>query len=164
MPQDSIDLLQAMPLFGGVSEASLHLLLRSAQKLVLSRGEFFFREHEPGASMFVLREGRVGIVKSWAGRDYLLRYLEAGDCFGEMALLDLYPRSASIVAVDKCTAIEIPTDSLHQLYQHDLEQFALIFMNIGRELSRRLRDADQRLFERAMAPRAADDPDLPRVI
>ncbi len=164
MPQNSIDLLQAMPLFGGVSEESLRLLLKSSQKLVLSSGEFFFREYEPGASMFVLREGRVGIIKSWAGRDYFLRYLEAGDCFGEMALLDLYPRSASILAVDKCTAIEIPTDSLHQLYQQDVEQFALIFMNIGREVSRRLRDADRRLFEGAMARKVATDPDLPRAV
>lgn len=164
MPQDSIELLQAMPLFGGVSEASLRLLLGSSRKLVLASGEFFFRENEPGTSMFVLREGRVAIVKSWGSRNHLLRYLEAGDCFGEMALLDLYPRSASILAVDKCTAIEIPADSLHQLYQQDPEQFALIFMNIGRELSRRLRVADRRLFERAMAHDAVKDPDLPRSI
>lgn len=164
MPQESIDLLQAMPLFGGVSEASLRLLLGSSRKLVLPSGEFFFRENEPGTSMFVLREGRVGIVKSWGNRTYLLRYLEAGDCFGEMALLDLYPRSASILTVAKCTAIEIPAASLHQLYQQDLEQFALIFMNIGRELSRRLREADRRLFEGAMVHNAANDPDLPRVI
>lgn len=164
MPQDSIELLQAMPLFGGVSEHALRLLLGSSRKLVVPSGGFFFRENEPGTSMFVLREGRVGIVKSWGSRNYLLRYLEAGDCFGEMALLDLYPRSASILAVAKCIAIEIPTGSLHQLYQQDLEQFALIFMNIGREISRRLRDADRRLFERAMAHNALADVDFPRAI
>jgi CRP/FNR family cyclic AMP-dependent transcriptional regulator len=164
MPQDSIQLLQAMPLFGAVSEASLRLLLGSSRKLVLPSGAFFFRENEAGASMFVLREGRVAIVKSWGSRNYLLRYLESGDCFGEMALLDLYPRSASILAVDECIAIEIPADSLHELYQHDPEQFALIFMNIGRELSRRLRDADRRLFERSMAHPVVKDPDMPRAI
>lgn len=163
MPAESIDLLQAMPLFGGVSESSLRLLLGASRELVLPRGEFFFREHEPGTSMFVLRAGRVAIVKSWEGRSYLLRYLEPGDCFGEMALLDLYPRSASILAVADCAALELPTDSLHQLYLQDLEQFTLIFMNIGREISRRLRDADGRLFERAMA-RHSVDPDWPRAI
>jgi CRP-like cAMP-binding protein len=164
MPQDSIELLQTMPLFGGVSAVSLRLLLESSRKVVVPSGEFFFRENEPGTSMFVLRQGRVGIVKSWGNRNHLLRYLAAGDCFGEMALLDLYPRSASILAVDTCTAIEIPTDSLHQLYQQDLEQFALILMNIGREVSRRLRDADRRLFERVMASNAASELDLPGAI
>jgi len=127
-------------------------------------GKFFFQENEPGTSMFVLREGRVAILKCWGERSHLVRYLKSGDCFGEMALLDLYPRSASVLAVDRSIAIEIPADSLHQLYQQDLEQFALIFMNIGRELSRRLRDADSRLFEQAMAGKITRPADLPSAI
>lgn len=114
--------------------------------------------------MFVLSKGRVAIIKAWRGQNHLLRYLEAGDCFGEMALLDLYPRSASILAIEDCFAIELTTDSLYRLYEKDLEQFALIFINIGREISRRLREADRRLFERAVTGKIVDPSFIPHAI
>lgn len=90
--------------------------------------------------------------------DKLVRLLEPGDCFGEMALIDLYPRSASIMALEDCAAIEISTSALHTLYERYLEQSALLHMNIARELSRRLRQSDQALFRCARgeaAPGAA---------
>jgi len=72
-----------------------------------------------------------------------------------MALLDLFPRSASVLALAPCTAIELSTATLYKLYETHLEQFALIQMNIARELSRRLRAADERLFRTQIG---ADDP------
>ena len=44
--------------------------------------------------------------------------LAEGDCFGEMALIDFQPRSASVKAESRCRAIEVPTKSLRLLYQH----------------------------------------------
>jgi CRP-like cAMP-binding protein len=96
--------------------------------------------------MYVLESGRAAVVKEWQGRELLLRELGPGDCFGEMALIDLSPRSASVQALEDCSAFEIFAASLHQLYQRDLEQFALIQMNMARELSRRLRATDERLL------------------
>ena len=49
-------------------------------------------------------------------------------------------------AGDGCVAIEITSTSLMDVYQHDIEQFALIQMNMGREVSRRLREVDEQLF------------------
>jgi CRP-like cAMP-binding protein len=63
-----------------------------------------------------------------------------------MALMDLGPRSASALALQPCSAIELTTSSLFDVYQKDLEQFAMIEMNMGREVSRRLRVVDERLF------------------
>jgi len=60
--------------------------------------------------------------------------------------MDLFPRSASVRAAQTCTAIELSTGIFFQIYEKDLEQFALMQMNIGREVSRRLRVADERLF------------------
>jgi CRP-like cAMP-binding protein len=96
--------------------------------------------------MFVLESGEVAVLKRWEGRQYLLGNLRQGDCFGEMALLDLFPRSASVLALAPCTAIELSTASFFSLYETDIEQFALVQMNIARELSRRLRAADERRF------------------
>jgi CRP/FNR family cyclic AMP-dependent transcriptional regulator len=145
-----IELLQQMPIFGAIREDALAYLLEPAPSVHVAAGAYFFREGEPAQSMYVLESGRVSILKQWEGRELLLRELGAGDCIGEMALLDLFPRSASVRAVLDCTAIELTPAHLMRLYEKDLEQFALVQMNIAREMSRRLRVTDELLFRARM--------------
>lgn len=147
MKQARIDLLQSMPVFGGVSKEALEFLIDHSTILHLSSGEYFFREGDSAVSMFVLEQGKVVVSKQWKGESHLLEQLSHGDCFGEMALLDLFPRSASVMAMETCHAIELHHATLLKLYQFNLEQFTIIQMNIGREISRRLRAADNQLFE-----------------
>ena len=142
-----IELLQAMPVFGGVREEALTFLLALSSTVSIAAGEFFFCEDDEAQSMFVLEDGRAAVVKNWNGHRFLLSQVAKGDCFGEMSIMDLRHRSASVVAVEPCQAIELSSASLFALYEKDLEQFALIQMNLGREVSRRLRDADERLFQ-----------------
>jgi CRP/FNR family transcriptional regulator, cyclic AMP receptor protein len=73
-----------------------------------------------------------------------------------MAVMDRFPRSASVRAVEDCTAIRLSAANLYQVYAQDLEQFALIQMNMGREVCRRLRGADNRLFRARMGMPEAD--------
>jgi CRP-like cAMP-binding protein len=141
-----ISLLQGMAIFGGIKGEVLQFLLDRSTIVSLPAGAFYFREGDEGLSMFVLESGAVSILKGWNGEQMLLRQLGAGDCFGEMALMDLGPRSASALALQPCSAIELTTSSLFDVYQKDLEQFAMIEMNMGREVSRRLRVVDERLF------------------
>ena len=145
-----IELLQQMPIFGAISESALAYLLEPATEVRFAAGTWLFREGDPAQSMYVLESGRVAVMKAWNGEDLLLRELGTGDCIGEMALLDLFPRSASVRAVDDCIAIELSSAHLMRLYEHDLEQFALIQMNLAREMSRRLRMTDDLLFRTRM--------------
>jgi CRP-like cAMP-binding protein len=146
MPEARIDLLQRMPVFGGVRADILQFLLGVCPVVSVPANEYFFREHDQADSMFVLETGKVAVLKSWRGQEYLLGILKEGDCFGEMAVMDLCPRSASVRALEDCSAIRLSAASLHQVYEQDLKQFALIQMNMGREVTRRLREADNRLF------------------
>jgi CRP/FNR family transcriptional regulator, cyclic AMP receptor protein len=150
MPPTRIELLQHMPIFGAIREDMLRLLLGHAREVAVRTGAFFFREHDPASSMFVLEAGRVAVLKSWQDRELILHTLNAGDCFGEMALMDLFPRSASVRAEEDCRAIEFGAADLLHLFEHDAEQFALIQMNIGREVCRRLRATDELLFRARM--------------
>jgi CRP-like cAMP-binding protein len=143
---DRIRLLQNTPIFGGVTDEVLALLLDRVVEVAVRKGEFFFTEGDQGVSAFVLERGSVSILKKWEGKNYLLRHLHAGDCFGEVALMDFCRRSASVLADEDCAAIELSTSDLRQIATKDLEQFTMIYMNMGRELCRRLRDADERLF------------------
>ena len=156
MQDARIELLQRMPIFGGIRADTLQFLLDLCPIESVPANEFFFHEHEQGDSMFVLEIGKVAVLKSWHGQDYILQNLKEGDCFGEMALMDNCPRSASVRAVEDCTAIRISAANLYQVYTHDLKQFALIQMNMGREVCRRLREADGRLFSAKMGTPEAD--------
>ena len=100
--------------------------------------------------MYVLEQGRIEIYKSWRDQAKQLRVLGPGDCFGEMALIDLFPRSASALAMEDCKALQITPAILQSVHRLDLEQFTLLQMNIGREISRRLRYNDELLFRSLM--------------
>jgi CRP-like cAMP-binding protein len=147
MHEARIELLQQMPIFGGIRAEILQFLLALCPTVSVSEHDFFFREHENGDSMFILEAGKAAVLKSWRGRDYSLHTLREGDCFGEMAIMDHCPRSASVRALADCIAIRISAANLYQVYARDLKQFALIQMNMGREVCRRLREADNRLFD-----------------
>ena len=147
MRKERLQILQNMPIFGGIREDILEFILETAEIVFVPAGEYFFREDETGNSMFVLEKGKVSVIKSWKGRDYLLMELHKGDCFGEMSLIDLGPRTASILAVEDCSAIKLSNANILRIYQKDLEQFTMIRMNMGREVSRRLRRMDNELFQ-----------------
>jgi CRP-like cAMP-binding protein len=156
MSSTSLELLQAMPIFGAVSDDTLTFLLGRTKDVSVGKDDYFFRENDQGSSMFVIEEGRVAVSKSWVGQTQDLAYLDKGDCFGEMALIEMGARSASVQAVEDCTAMELSIDILHELYTHDLEQFTIIQMNMSREVCRRLRRADDLLFQMQMQTSTRD--------
>jgi CRP/FNR family transcriptional regulator, cyclic AMP receptor protein len=146
MHPDRIALLQGMPIFGAISEATLEFLVARAQPVHVPTGACFFHEGDSPTGMFVIEAGHVVVSRRRDGQEFVLQEFGPGDCFGEMALMDLHPRSASVHAVDDCQAIEIRPGDLHELFELDCAQFALIQMNMGREVCRRLRAADDSVF------------------
>ena len=156
MSSTSLELLQTMPIFGAIKDETLNFLLERAKDVDVAKDEYFFRENDQGSSMFVLEQGSVAVLKSWVDQTQRLASLNRGDCFGEMALIEMGARSASVQAVEDCAAIEVSIDILHELYQHDLEQFTIIQMNMSREVCRRLRKADDLLFQVQMQTNIPD--------
>jgi CRP-like cAMP-binding protein len=138
--------LQRMPIFGALAQQTLEFLVGRARTAAVDSGAWFFREGEVASDVYVLESGRVEVVKAWQERELRLCELGAGDCFGEMALIDLSPRSASVRALAPCRALRIGAGDLFALFERDAEQFALIQMNLAREMSRRLRATDEQLF------------------
>jgi CRP-like cAMP-binding protein len=147
-----IGALTEMPVFGGVSTDALVFLIERADDVRVPGEEFFFREGETGGVMYVLRAGRVELQRFRDGAVEILGQLGPGDCFGEMALLDLYPRSASVKALEDCSALAISHGLLYELYGQSPEPFTMIMMNLARELSRRLREAHRHVVSAYNAP------------
>jgi len=145
-PTEELRLLRDMPIFGAVADRALAYLYTRAERVRVRAGNWFFHQGDRGETMCVLQRGRVEVHRSLGGRAEIIGRLGPGDCFGEMALIDLYPRSAGVRAAEDCLALGISNALLYELYAVEPESFTLIMMNLARELSRRLRQADARLF------------------
>jgi CRP-like cAMP-binding protein len=155
MQDARIELLQRMAIFGGVRADILEYLLAFCSVLEIPCNEYFFHEGDEGDALFVLQNGKAVVLKSCDRQEQLIQTLVVGDCFGEMAVIDHCRRSASVRAVEDCTAIRISSGDLYRVYGQDVKQFALIQMNMGREISRRLRAANERLIGAGLK---SDDP------
>ncbi|MEX0729381.1 MAG: cyclic nucleotide-binding domain-containing protein [Aquisalimonadaceae bacterium] len=150
---DRIELLRGMAVFGALDDDTLRFILGRAQVVTVPEGEYFIRQDEVGDAAFALEYGQVIFIKTYQGHDYRMRILKTGDCFAEMALLGLYPRSGSVRAMKDSQAIRINYEILADLYERDPRQHTTILMNMARDLSRRLRDADDRLVRYLAAQR-----------
>ncbi|MFK4752911.1 MULTISPECIES: Crp/Fnr family transcriptional regulator [Oceanospirillaceae] len=140
-----LKLLQNMPIFGALSADAINFIeSRCIQRQVQARQAFFY-EDDPASSIFVLETGNAEVMKQCGDEMRQLRQLGPGDSFGEMAVVDMNPRGATVRAITDCDALELPAAALYELYQYDLEQFTLIQMNMLREISRRLRYLNAKL-------------------
>lgn len=156
-PDERIRRLQNTSLFGATSDATVAFILETAKRVEVEAGGFFFHEGDDGGSIYWLDEGELTITRAGNGKQVELRRLQPGDVFGEVALLDFGPRSASVRAVEASVALEITAAMLRQIAQQDLEQYTLLTMNLGRELSRRLRSVETLLLAKEQTW-AADHP------
>lgn len=139
-------MLQKLAIFAGMSDRALAVLLQHVHAVWVDAGDYFCREGEPADALFVLERGEVEIVKSRDGVDVRLSTMGPGDCFGEMALIAIAPRSASVRAMSRSLAMKITNRDLFGLYQDDAEAFAMMVMNMAREVSRRLWVANEIIF------------------
>jgi CRP-like cAMP-binding protein len=143
---DRIELLQTMPIFGGIRADTLSFLLENSEQATVQKDNYFYHEKDKAHSLFVLKSGKVNLIKSWKDENYILKVVTPGNCFGEVALIDLQTRNTSSLAIENSTAIEITDETLHKLYKREIEQFTMLRMNMAREVCRRLRESDSRLF------------------
>lgn len=104
-------------------------------------GAVLFREGEPGEKMYVIRTGKVSIWKQIAESEITLAVLGPGDFFGEMALLEGLPRSASATVLEDSLLIEVEGPAFDALVRTKGE----IAVRLMRRLSARLRDADKQI-------------------
>ena len=145
MDANRLKLLQNMPIFSALSESALEFIESRCETRTILLGDAFFNEGDPASSLFILESGEAEVLKKCDPDLRRLSYLNPGDCFGEMAIVDNQPRSATVMATNDCQAMEISADNLYALRQHDPEQFIQIQANLMRELSRRLRYLDEKL-------------------
>ncbi|MBB4378467.1 Cyclic nucleotide-binding domain-containing protein [Bradyrhizobium sp. Rc3b] len=142
--------LLATPFFGGLPEPGLDLLMSMLVERSFDAGATVVAEGEPGRSMFIVKSGRLAVSKrANAGSVIPISVLERGDFFGEMTLIEMQNRSATVVAEVPTVLYELTAQNLYACYKADIRAYVIVLQNINRELCRRLRRADDRFARRA---------------
>ena len=108
---------------------------------VVKKGEYLFREGDPSLAMYVIKSGKLGILKSKGNSEITLAELGPGDMLGEMAFFDQKPRSASARAIADSAVIELPFKALNAQFKTFPEWSKAIM----RTVNNHLRNANQKI-------------------
>lgn len=114
-------ILRQQPLFSCFSDAQLDELVKAIQRARYGRGETIIEQGQLGSSMFVLLEGSADVLVALNGHTTRVAGLHAGDCFGEMSLLNGEPRSGTVLAQSDCEVVEIGQARLAEMLQKSPE-------------------------------------------
>ena len=147
--------LKMVHLFEGFSEQDARDFIAWSARFDAGPGESVIREGELGQDMFIVVAGELRVVKSGGGEERDLALLEPGDSFGEIALLDSGPRSASVVAITASTLLRFERRNLVKIPAVSLK----LYRNIATMMAARLRDTSARviLAKSPIAENASDD-------
>ena len=134
--------LRQIPLFSHLSETDIARLTEAARERNYPRNSVILFEDDPGDSLYVVVTGQVKVVLIGEdGREVILSVLNEGNFFGEMALIDDEPRSAHVIAMQDSNLLVLRRED----FQRRLQDTPTIALGLLRELSRRLRNADDKI-------------------
>jgi len=137
---DARSLLRKVSIFAHLGEAELSALARLAEERSVEAEALVVGQEDAGDALFVLAQGRVKVVLfGESGREVILSIFKTpGDFFGEMALLDDAPRSATVMAMEPSTLLTLSRAD----FRAHVDRHPRTALEILTELSRRLRRAD----------------------
>ncbi len=143
---DAMKLLRSIPLFEALSEDDLRALSLTLERRTFKAGAMIFAQGDRGSAMYIVDSGDVNIhLPGEASRRISLKDIARGEYFGELALFDDKPRSASALATTEAVLFELQRDTL----AHYLEKRPAAAMAILRTMSERLRETNTMLSARA---------------
>lgn len=134
---EAVEALRRCALFASVDAAGLSDLARSLRRRRFRRNEVIFHQHDPGDALHVVRSGAVKIVlPSAGGEEAIIATLGPGDFFGELALLDGAPRSATAMALEPSETWTLPRDVFGARLDRDAALRDALLVGLARELRR----------------------------
>ena len=140
MRSEAIESLRSIPLFQKICDEDLASLAGVVIERRFPKHATIVEEGLPGDYMYVIREGRVKVTKSSDdGREKILDILEAGSFFGDMALFDRAPRSASVKTLQPCRLLALSRRDVLAVLQRSPD-FAMAIIQV---LIQRLRETDE---------------------
>jgi len=138
---EPLELLPQVELFQGLNSAQVAELVELIQYHQFSSGDVIFRQDSDGDQIYVIANGQVEIrIQDGNQTGYAAVYLGSGQVFGEMALIDQGPRSATVIAAEDGTQVYgFPIEAFNALCQRNTAIGYVLMRNLAQDLSFKLR-------------------------
>lgn len=154
VPSIHVGLLRDNRLFRGMDDATLERLLKDLPPELVQPGDMLMAEGDIATYMFAILTGELEVLTHGGGEnaDVRVALLGPGDWVGEMGIIDVQPRSATVRALAPSVLMRLTAANVKELIQdHDVAQYARMMVNIARGMGRRLRVADRLIAQSSAA-------------
>lgn len=136
-----VELLRNIPLFAKIEPSKLKLLAFTSERLTYQAGQVLCRQGDTGDAAYIIIDGAAAVRIGSPNGDIEVARLGRGDVVGEIAILCDVPRTATVIATEKVTALKITKELFFRL----INEFPQIAIEIMRELAARLERTNAQL-------------------
>jgi CRP-like cAMP-binding protein len=150
---DNIDsvlsILSQIAIWGGLSDEQRSKVFKRLEVGIYKKGEYIFRKGDQPSHIYIVKKGRIDLFIS--DRDTVIEKetLTVGGCFGVASLMAMATHMGTAIAREDSEILVLSRQSLLELRHEDIHLFALLMMNIAREIARRLKLTDDILLNYA---------------
>jgi CRP/FNR family transcriptional regulator, cyclic AMP receptor protein len=146
-PREVFQILSRIAIFGGATEAQQQEIFRRLETGTIAKGDYIFEKGDEPSHIYIVKSGEIELSIPGAEVTIQKKKLGVGECFGQVALISMQAHVISAMAAETSEIIVLSRGALHQLRHEDINLFALLMMNIARELARRLVFTDKMLLD-----------------
>ncbi len=155
-PGAVISILSRIALFGGITEVQQQELLQRLEVGTCRQGQHVFQKGDEPSHIYIITSGCIELFIPDHEHAVEKKRLGIGECFGQVAVMSIHKHTISAIALEDTEFVVLSRRALLELHHQDVSLFALLMMNIARELARRLQYVDHLLLEsiHSVAPAA----------
>jgi CRP/FNR family cyclic AMP-dependent transcriptional regulator len=142
-----ISILSRISVWGGLTDEQQEIIYRRLEVATFEKGEYIFRKGEQPSHIYIVKSGKIDLLTSDQDVSVQKETVETGGCFGVAALMAMQTHMVTAIAAEDAEVMVLSRQALLGLRYEDIELFALLMMNIAREIARRLKLTDDILLQ-----------------
>jgi CRP/FNR family cyclic AMP-dependent transcriptional regulator len=142
-----ISILSRISVWGGLTDEQQAEIYQRLEVGTFRKGEYVFHKGDEPSHIYIVKSGRIEITTSDQGVSVQKEAVETGGCFGVIALMAVQTYTATAIAAEDTEVMVLSRKALLGLYHEDIRLFALLIMNIAREIARKLTITDEVLLQ-----------------
>jgi CRP-like cAMP-binding protein len=141
-----LPILSNIAIWGGTTERQQQEIFKLLEVGAFKEGEYIFQKGDEPSHIYIVKSGKIGLLIADEEVTLEKKVLEAGECFGEASLMSMQRHTTNAVALENSEVMVLSKQAFLRLKSEDIQLFALLMMNIARELARRLKLTDDILL------------------
>jgi CRP/FNR family transcriptional regulator, cyclic AMP receptor protein len=150
IPLEDVELvrpiLSDIAIWGGATDSQRDKIFRLLEVGSFERGESIFRKGDEPSYIYIVSKGKIDLIISDHNVNVEKKTLLSGECFGVASMMAMQRHTSTAIALEESEVMVLSKKALIYLQRDDIKLFALLMMNIARELARRLKLTDDMLL------------------